>query len=523
MTTTSINFQHRVEHLLTCDLDNDLRSVEDCLKRLSSLDSEGRVWGQSLILQVNDGELLLNDPETRDSLDRIPLDTVGSCSAVLGRPIYNSLLTVNVQSPQKSSIFLFQCDDQPADVLQANLEKAVKQLKGNRDSRDNFRNNLENSLSQNHFIGRNYSPPSSVGWESPKMEPMNREIPRDSPIPQRRFEPLQNFCPPSPGPPRSFNPSPVSQVSVTEHDIEILNHTLGDIELFIGKITTSKKKKKGKSAEPEFLDCFQKIKFAFNLLGKVHDQMQQPSAPDLVHMIMDILPKIISKCPKKDMAQSVVSPLLTQKALLLMSSCVTDKEKKLWDSLGDAWMRTRADWPNGKNLPPYVPIFSDGWIPPDMPFDDGQPQSLHEAHSPPTNRHFDPLIVQVLHDFEARNSRELSVRKGDSVKVLDQSKQWWLVQNSVGQKGYIPSNIVDNGDDDEVPVGSVTLQPSSRPEEVKAWLQQRGFSNITVRCLGVLRGQQLLELSREDLKAVCPEEGGRVYMQLSTVRGALGI
>ncbi|MEE6492164.1 hypothetical protein FKM82_016495 [Ascaphus truei] len=285
----------------------------------------------------------------------------------------------------------------------------------------------------------------------------------------------------------------------------------------------------GKSVVPEseFIDCLQKIKYSFNILGKVKDDMQQPSAPDLIHILMTTVPTVLSQCPRKNVAPTVVSPLLTQKALTLLSSCVTEKERNLWQSLGDAWQRTRADWPNGKNVPPYIPEFSDGWIPskiPDeMPPREDQAQFPPEEQTPPINRRSQMLIMRVLHDFEARNSRELSVKKGDSVEVLDQSRQWWMVQNYRQERGFIPSNILESGEEAQVPVHSLSLQPSSRPEEVTAWLQEKDFSTITVRCLGVLRGSQLLGLSREELKAVCPEEGGRVYTQLNEVRAALRI
>ncbi|KAG8451134.1 hypothetical protein GDO86_003410 [Hymenochirus boettgeri] len=526
LSTATGSFKHRVEHLLTCDLDNELRSVEDCLKHLHLLETQGRIWGQGLILQVNNGELQLKDPETRDTLEHVKLQDVENCRSVLGSSsTYNSLLTITVQSHQKKNVFLFQCDEQPADILHTNLEKALKQYRVNREMKDSFRNNLENLQAQNHFLGRIQPQPTSGGWENLRSELSQKESPNASPAQQRRFdqEPLErHYAAPSPIPSSAFQPLPVNPLFEIERDIEVLNHTLGDIDLFVGKLNADKKKKKVKLHASEFIDCLQKVKYAFNLMGKVHDHMQQPSAPDIIHLMMVTLSMIIGKCPHKNLLQSVVSPLLTQKALMLLSSCATDKERQFWESLGDAWMRTRAEWPNGNDLPTYIPIFSDGWVPPEIPFHDGLFQIPHNAQVAPDNRNFQPLLMQVIHEFEARNNREISVKKGDIVKVLDQSRQWWLVQNSQGQQGFIPSNILENIQDDQASVGSLELNPGSRPEEVKAWLHQKGFSNITVRCLGVLSGDQLLKLSRQEMKAVCPEEGGRVYLQLSTVRGALG-
>ncbi|OCT91862.1 hypothetical protein XELAEV_18014919mg [Xenopus laevis] len=451
LSTTSTNFQHRVEHLLTCDLDNELRNVEDCLKHLSFLEAQGRIWGQGLILQLDNGEILLKDPETKDTLEQVPLKNVDNSSSVLGGSTYNSLLTIKVQSQQKTSIFFFQCDEQPADVLHANLEKTLKQFRLNRESKDTYRYNLENSQPQNHFFGRSQSPQSSGDLDSNRLQRQPIYSPHESPIQQTRFEHLEAFHPPpSTKPPPSFQPPPLNSETERERDIEVLNHVLGDIELFVRKLNIDKKKKKAKLPDSEFLDCLQKVKYAFILLGNVHERMQQPSASDLIHLVMDTLAKIVGKCPWKDLPQSVVSPLLTQKALMLLSSCVTDKEKKFWESLGVAWMKTRAEWPNGKNIPQYFPTFSDGWIIPDIPFSDVSSQKSHSPGTPIRNRNFQPLLMNVLHDFEARNNRELSVRRGDIVKVLDQSRQWWMVQNSQGHQGFIPSNILENTDDRQV-------------------------------------------------------------------------
>ncbi|GLD57530.1 epidermal growth factor receptor kinase substrate 8-like protein 1 [Lates japonicus] len=67
---------------------------------------------------------------------------------------------------------------------------------------------------------------------------------------------------------------------------------------------------------------------------------------------------------------------------------------------------------------------------------------------------------------------------------------------------------------------SVPLDYHSPPEEVAEWLRGKGFSEPTVSCLGVLTGAQLFSLNKEELRAVIPDEGARVYSQL-TVQKAL--
>ncbi|NXS03897.1 ES8L3 protein, partial [Oxylabes madagascariensis] len=133
--------------------------------------------------------------------------------------------------------------------------------------------------------------------------------------------------------------------------------------------------------------------------------------------------------------------------------------------------------------------------------------SLSPAQSPATAWRDNPSpvpplpaqgLVRALYDFQARNSQELSVRKGDTLQVLDQQRKWWLVQDERGDRGHVPGNILEplpeagySAREDSPP----TLQPSSSPAEVTAWLMDKGFSRITVRTLGVLRGHELLQLS----------------------------
>ncbi|XP_049643601.1 epidermal growth factor receptor kinase substrate 8-like protein 1 [Suncus etruscus] len=65
------------------------------------------------------------------------------------------------------------------------------------------------------------------------------------------------------------------------------------------------------------------------------------------------------------------------------------------------------------------------------------------------------------------------------------------------------------------------LSPQSDAAEVRAWLQAKGFSSGTVAALGVLTGAQLFSLQKDELRAVSPEEGARVFSQLTVQRALL--
>ncbi|XP_043957670.1 epidermal growth factor receptor kinase substrate 8-like protein 1 isoform X1 [Gambusia affinis] len=68
---------------------------------------------------------------------------------------------------------------------------------------------------------------------------------------------------------------------------------------------------------------------------------------------------------------------------------------------------------------------------------------------------------------------------------------------------------------------AVPLDYHSPPEEVAEWLRGKGFSDPTVQCLSVLTGAQLFSLNKEELRAVLPDEGVRVYSQLTVQKSLL--
>ncbi|KAI4897465.1 hypothetical protein NFI96_013353 [Prochilodus magdalenae] len=74
---------------------------------------------------------------------------------------------------------------------------------------------------------------------------------------------------------------------------------------------------------------------------------------------------------------------------------------------------------------------------------------------------------------------------------------------------------------DRHPTRAIPLTLESNSAEVSAWLNSKGFSKPTVDCLGVLSGAQLFSLEKEELKAVCGDEGSRVYSQLAVQKSLL--
>ncbi|XP_062402102.1 epidermal growth factor receptor kinase substrate 8-like protein 3 isoform X2 [Sardina pilchardus] len=568
-------FQYRVEHLFTCDMDGQDVNLDDCVERLNMLEAMGSVWGQEMFLQVRDGSLQLVDIETKEELEAHPASNVSGVQAVLDNAAYNSLLTVAVWEERKMgySVFMFQCDSLRADYIKQNLDRAINYRRVDQ-PRDNMRAIMAAKMSSVH----ENNGPASVEWDRQEQPPMEWDAPDydDSPLPTptptplaKSPEPVQRQ--PSPPPPqRTPSPQPYTE---KERNVDILNHLINDIEAFVGRVRDvapkeKKKKKKdkkkkfkaikGMSSPEEFEIYFQKIKFAFNILGELKGQISDPSAADLVHVFFSILTYLVNYCPE-ELPPSVVVPLLIPESIRLMSEEATAEEDQFWQSLGDAWNIPSTQWgDDDEEIADYFPTFDDGWIPQDvtpeseLPQPKPQPKPRSQPPPPSSSRplsrqpsqHTKPETplnqapweppaddeeeeanyMRVIFDFTARNPRELSISKGEIVQLLDMSKQWWKVRNDDGEVGHVPNNVLEpldkNQEEQQQVVTNPNLTKKSKPPEVKAWLEYKGFNKITVRCLSMLSGASLLGMTREELKMICPDEGGRVFFQLQNVKAA---
>ncbi|XP_073323791.1 epidermal growth factor receptor kinase substrate 8-like protein 3 [Pagrus major] len=534
-------FQYRVEHLFTCDLDGkELKNVADCVERLNLLEEMGRVWGQRMMMEVRGPSLLLTDIETKEELESMALSDVLDLKAVLDSGVYNSLLTVLVQAGRRNTttVFLFQCDDVRADYVQKNLSQTLGRRK----------ENPSNSSNAELKAGQKPAVDPVPQWGPPDYE---EDAICDLLVPEEEEEePLQPFI-------TEEEPlSPPSRYTELDRDVDILNHILNDIEIFMGQIAAveaknakkkKKKKKKGKVMDgmppaEDFAACLHKIKSGFNLLGELNGKINNPSAPELVHSLFSTLAFVVSHCPD-DLPPTIVAPLLIPLCIRLMSEEASTEEDQLWQTLGDAWNIPSTQWPeDDEDIPTYTLEFSDGWQPPEVSATPEPPapreavsrrqspppaprEAVSRRQSPPPapREASQPKPMRVIADFISRNDRELTVRKGELVMLLDKSKQWWKVRNNRGEEGFVPNNAL--GPPDEQPIqqteGPPVLTKKSKPPEVKAWLEDKGFSKITIRCLGVLSGSMLLGMSREELKTVCPEEGGRVFFQLQAVKSSM--
>ncbi|XP_055761113.1 epidermal growth factor receptor kinase substrate 8a isoform X2 [Salvelinus fontinalis] len=737
MTNTS---QYHVEHLTTFVLDRKeaMINTEDGIRKLRLLDAKGKVWTQDMLLQVEEKTVSLIDPETKNELENFPLGTIMHCQAVMSSCNYDSILALVCKEPGqgKPDLHLFQCDEIKANLIQADIEGAMMDHKGGKVKKRP--ETLRMILKSDGVIP---PPPAAPAPEPPatltQLDVKSRVAAWSAWAAEQQDYDKQHQYSDQKEPPEML-------ATRVDRDVQILNHILDHIEFFVTKLQKAaeafnelskrKKSKKNKKKGPgegvltlrakpptqeDFVDCFQKFKHAFNLLGKLKTLIQNPSADDLVHFLFTPLRMVIQTSGGTELAKSVVVPLLTRKAIDFLHSAGTAEERHLWVALGEGWTKCRLEWPKNHYFPPCTLQFRDGWEPHMMPFvpqsreaelnhltqtlshseilrqeemvhrlstehpgvqdfpssqgyalDNKAYKRMHlldqdmavQAFKQAVSRHVDrnyeangsrgqpKLFAKSKYDFVARNNTELSLVKDEVVEVLDDRKQWWKVCNCSGASGYVPNNILEvtkavdvtvrgepiyshtiqkqrtdyvpkptatpmppiptplppapprlptpplpppaepprpppstvsrqssntSSDAGSIP-GSVTMRdhpnqrplpvnrrksnmeevqdelmhrltlgrsankkfavparstslPSvnvtydSSPDEVKAWLQLKGFSSVTITSLGVLTGAQLFSLNKEELKTVCPDDGARVFSQVTVQKAALEV
>uniref|UniRef100_A0A8B9LFR5 Epidermal growth factor receptor kinase substrate 8-like protein 1 n=1 Tax=Astyanax mexicanus TaxID=7994 RepID=A0A8B9LFR5_ASTMX len=670
------NYAHSIflQHLTTFVMDRKdaMITIEDGIRKLRLLDAKGKVWTQEMLLQVDEKAVSLIDPDTKNELENFPMGTVQHCQAIMNSCNYDSILAlVCKESGQgKPDLHLFQCDDIKANLIHADIESAIHDHKGGKVKKRP--ETLKMILKSDGAIppppgGPAPEPPATVGQVDVKSRVAAWSAWANE---QQDYDKQRPYG--------EHDESPEMTAARVDRDVQILNHILDDIEHFVTKLQKAaeafnelskrKKSKKSKKKGPgegmltlrakppgqeEFVDCFQKFKHAFNLLGKLKNHIQNPSAVDLVHFLFTPLRMVIHTSGGVDLAKSVVVPLLTREAIDFLHSAGTPEERHLWVTLGDGWTKCRLEWPKDHYFPPHTLRFRDGWEPPVLVSREQDLTQLAETLAQAEIHRQEEVsrqprnFAKSKYDFVARNGTELSVVKDEVVEVMDDRKQWWKVRNATGATGYVPNNILEisravdmTGRGEPIyshtiqvsaviPVstaippaptppppapalvqlptpplppaafppatepqrnspsnisrqnssnssdnGSVTMRdhqkesvaPSNRrksnmeevqdelmhrltlgrsaqkkfqapprsaslpavnitydshPDEVRAWLEAKGFSAVTVNSLGVLTGAQLFSLNKDELKTVCPDDGARVYSQVTVQKAAL--
>lgn len=370
---------YMMEHLATFTVTKETGIVypADGMRRLLQLEKSNGIWSQKMQLRLERNWVLIMDNETGAIMERFPASLIQEPTAFTSRDpmeMYNNILVFTVAddsgSNQRAEMHIFQCQS----VSAQDLVEDLKMLQMGK---------LVTGGSPRGPRGH-IPPPPALPPPEPPLNGVNvRE--QVSAFNAANADGQNDMS-------REENNDEVSSTSSEkyERDVTILNHCFDDIEKFIARLQhaaaasrelerrrrnrKSKKRNLGDGMltmrakpppEMEFIDIFQKFKLSFNLLAKLKAHIHDPNAPELVHFLFTPLALIVDASHDTNydpnLPSKVMSPLLTREAVNLLINCVTSKETELWHSLGDTWLIPRDQWK--VHVPPYNPIFMDGWSP----------------------------------------------------------------------------------------------------------------------------------------------------------------
>ncbi|XP_051849065.1 epidermal growth factor receptor kinase substrate 8-like protein 3 isoform X2 [Antechinus flavipes] len=156
-------------------------------------------------------------------------------------------------------------------------------------------------------------------------------------------------------------------------EMEILIHVKNDIIIFVKnvmeKVMNGGEKSQVHLPLSQYIDYFQKIKYAFNLLGKTSHFLEESIVRELVCSFFQSLEYVIYYCPDSiTLPKQINSPLLTDNAINLLKMNLKSNQIMYWRELGNAWTESRNSWPSAFRPPPpaYIPTFYDGWKLPEI-------------------------------------------------------------------------------------------------------------------------------------------------------------
>uniref|UniRef100_A0A9J8B2T1 Epidermal growth factor receptor kinase substrate 8-like protein 2 n=1 Tax=Cyprinus carpio carpio TaxID=630221 RepID=A0A9J8B2T1_CYPCA len=574
--------QYHVQHLSTFIMDKSesIATVEDAIKKLKLLDSKDKIWTQEMLLQVTDKSIKLLDSETKEELENFPLATVHHCQTLLNQTRYPSILLLVCQDNEqhKPDIHFFYCDEVEAEMVHADIDSALgDNARGKKMRPQTLKMNQEKMKHHRESIIPASEPrspgPGVKGRVATRRNAVTQAVCFHSvfviqQILNCALDDIEIFV-------ARLHKVAEAFAQLSQRNRSKKNKKRGPAE---GMLTLRAKP----PLEGEFIDCLQKLKLSFNLLAKLKKHIQNPSAAELVHFLFGPLELILQSCGSPELPRVVISPHLSRDTVDFLKGHLTPKEMTIFELLGDGWTRPRADWPKDQCAPLYVPKFRNGWEPPVELFRSSPWET--ESAGAPVQTEYRPKEVRemsldllsfsttpasrkyakIRYHFVARNANELSVLQDEVLEVLEDDKQWWKLRNRSGQAGYVPYNILDvvkledphasidpsyspgapyspmDKVNDEllmlitsnkvqqparnfkvVRQSAVPLTFNSNPAEVTNWLNAKGFSKPTVERLGILTGSQLFSLNKENLKAVCGDEGSRVYSQITVQKAQL--
>uniref|UniRef100_A0A8C2F0J5 Epidermal growth factor receptor kinase substrate 8-like protein 2 n=1 Tax=Cyprinus carpio TaxID=7962 RepID=A0A8C2F0J5_CYPCA len=581
--TSQYHVQHLSTFIM--DKSESIATVEDAIKKLKLLDSKDKIWTQEMLLQVTDKSIKLLDSETKEELENFPLATVHHCQTLLNQTRYPSILLLVCQDNEqhKPDIHFFYCDEVEAEMVHADIDSALgDNARGKKMRPQTLKMNQEKMKHHRESIIPASEPRSPgpgvkgrVAATDMKGQILNCALDDIEIFVARLHKVAEAFAQLSQrnrskknkkrGPAEgmlTLRAKPPSEGEFID--------CLQKMKLSFNLLAKLKKHIQNPSAA-------ELVHFLFGPLELILQSCGSPELPRVVispHLSRDTVDFLKGHLTPKEMTifELLGDGWTRPRADWPKDQCAplyVPKFRNGWEPpvelfRSSPWETESAGAPvQTEYRPKEVKIL---YFLADHVF-------FRSFSTTPASRKY----AKIRYHFVARNANELSVLQDEVLEVLEDDKQWWKLRNRSGQVGYVPYNILDVVKLEEPhasidppyspgapysPVNTCTHQSShsqqmdkvndellmlitgnkvqqparnfkvvrqsavpltfnSNPAEVTNWLNAKGFSKPTVERLGILTGSQLFSLNKENLKAVCGDEGSRVYSQITVQKAQL--
>uniref|UniRef100_A0A8C5BSS9 EPS8 signaling adaptor L2 n=2 Tax=Gadus morhua TaxID=8049 RepID=A0A8C5BSS9_GADMO len=576
--------QYHVEHLSTFMMDKSesIATVDDAIKKLVLLDSKDKIWTQEMLLQVTDKAVRLLDCDTQEELENFPLPTVHHCQPVLNQTRYPSVLLLVCQDKDQHNpdIHFFHCDEVEAEMVHADVDSAIGDNKHGKKMRlQTLKVNQEKMKRQRETI----LPPSGPKGPAPSAKGrvaqilncalddiellvarLQKAAEAFSQLNQRNKSKKNKKKGPAEGM-LTLRAKPPTEADLVD--------SLQKLKLALNLLAKLKKHIQNPSASELVHFLFGPLELVLQSCGSP-DLARSIIAPHLCRDTVDFLRGNLS--PKEMTIFELLGEGWTRpRADWPRDQCALPYYPKFrngWEPPAEHFKVSpwETEGPTGPPMSPTPPDYkkqSSG----EVSRNGCWPVSYAKIRYHFVARNANELsvlqdeVLEVIEDdkqwWKLRNRSGqsgyvpyniLDVVKledpqamQDTFQVTPHTDTRTLSVGSATNAVCVSACLVISHQMDEVndellkrittnksqpPArnfrversggSSIPLTFDSSPQQVTAWLTAK-FSKPTVECLGILTGAQLFSLNKEELKAVCGDEGARVYSQITVQRAQL--
>uniref|UniRef100_A0A670K1D2 EPS8 signaling adaptor L1 n=1 Tax=Podarcis muralis TaxID=64176 RepID=A0A670K1D2_PODMU len=538
------------QHLVTFSIgdEDDLATVEDATRKLSVMDAQGKIWVQEMLLQVNGSAIKLFDIDSKEELENYGLAAVARCEAVRPESRSQSLLLLVCQEPHqlKPDVHFFECDHVGAELIQQDINGALLDFKsGGNTHKPELLNHVFDDVEA--FIGKLQKSAEAfrVLDQRKRSAKGRRRGPgeglltiRSRPPPQEEFEdalakmkysfsllarlksnianptseelihflfnPLKLVVESSGGP--SFA-SELRSPMLTLEAVTLMRGCLGDQETelwySLGENWTRPRvdfpRGYADPYNPTFRSGWETPRL--DASGQPWEdpvEMQHRHEERRAQVSDEVESRQDKHLRKHPESKSVIS---THNFTARNNNELSVLHGEMLQVLDDSkkWWKVQNHYGQVGYVPYNIlaPVLNHN----STPQVNGTSPAISKVRLRALIR---ACLFACLILFVVELCRFNTVNEELALRLAN------------GTTSHSRNLHIQRAADTNLPLGY-----DSDPAQVRTWLEAKGFSPLTVSALGVLNGAQLFSLKKDEFRAVSPEEGVRVYSQVTVQRALL--